>query len=626
MRSGSIYDKVTFQTEKPQGIYNWLGNLRWYVREEGEGVFSFSCISNLQGMTHEECVAAGMTKKLFSVSLEEPGSGHRSYGADYIQSDCFSVYMPFYEYGCLAFASQPFRVSFEGQACRKEGVCLVQNGAYNIAIDSDAEYEIEDDGIFFQIKTPGWVSFSFHIDEKKAIADSRRLLTEHDQVLADSRQFWEAYFASCPTVTLKQDYFYEDEVLGIREQHSPEAFLVRQLWHFWCVLVNVSEVEFNRYPLYIAADKINWMGTWSNDGPQCMAALSLTNQKDLAKRLLITYLTSSLTTDGILSWYTHADGVGCYGVKGDVGRFSHGAPYLPQVVAYYIRNTKDKMILSADAGGMTVYDKLKTYVQNLHPTRDLNGDSLIEWANLWETGWDDKGGSFFNAASKEEWMQVISGGTEEEIEKFYATNQNPVITIVEQVITLWSLSAMAELANEQGDRELEEYCTRIHERMIQTVEERCWNQEDFFYHDIDVRTGTQTMEKSADAFYWMNFETDQERCIELFMHLNKPEEFHCFYVPMLSKDSAKFNRHGYWNGGHWPREMSMIAMGLHHCGYDKKAMELLVRAIMVDKGNVIPEVRDAIDGTSSTPITKMACSIMIMIALLDVTEKVKWSK
>ena len=192
------------------------------------------------------------------------------------------------------------------------------------------------------------------------------------------------------------------------------------------------------------------------------------------------------------------------------------------------------------------------------------------------------------------------------------------------MITLWSLSAMARLAAGQGDAELEEYCSRMYEKMKSTVEDRCWNERDAFYYDIDVKTETQTTEKSADAFYWMSFEEDQERRKALLQHLNNEDEFNCYYVPMLSKDSAGFNRFGYWSGGHWPREMSIIAMGLHYCGYDEKAMELLVRAIMADEGNIIPEVREAIEGKASTSVTKMACAIMNVMALLDVSEKVKW--
>ena len=49
-----------------------------------------------------------------------------------------------------------------------------------------------------------------------------------------------------------------------------------------------------------------------------------------------------------------------------------------------------------------------------------------------------------------------------------------------------------------------------------------------------------------------------------------------------------------------------------------------MRAIMADEGNIIPEVREAIEGKASTPVTKMACAIMNEMALLDVSEKVKW--
>lgn len=620
----SLYDRLTYEAERMGGEYNWLGNLRWYVSEEKAGYFSFRCISDLPGMTHEECTAIQMTKRLFEVNVAEPESAKWIYGADYIKTDKFSVYMPFYEYGCLVYARQQLDIFYEGEAYRKDGVCVIKNGAYYIGLKSDEVCSLEEGKITLQMDEPHWIALAFHVEEKKAIADCRRLFVTRKLVLADNKLFWNRYLESCPTVELSQEYVYKHEALNIEEHYSPEDFRNRQLWHYWCVLVNVSEVEFNKFPLYMAPDKISWIGTWSNDGPQCMASLSLTNQKELAKRLIVSYLTNSMTEKGELSWYMHADGVGCYGTKGDVGRFSHGAPYMPQVVEYYIRNTGDKTILSADAGGMSVYEKLKIYMLNLHPLRDINQDSLIEWANLWETGWDDKGGTFFASASLEEWMEMVSTGTDEEIAEFYKKHQRPVIAIVEQVITLWSLSAMSRLAAGQEDTESEEYCLRMYEKMKSAVENRCWNERDAFYYDIDVKTGIQTTEKSADAFYWMSFEENQERRKALLQHLNNEDEFNCYYIPMLSKDSAGFDRFGYWGGGHWPREMSIIAMGLHHCGYDEKAMELLVRAIMADEGNIIPEVREAIEGKASTPVTKMACAIMNVMALLDVSEKVKW--
>lgn len=621
----SSYDKLRYVRSESGGKRNWLGNLRWYVAEEKEGFFSFECISNLHCSTHEEDLANRMRKQLFQLDIGESAFKEWIYGADYIRTLNMSIFLPFYEYGGLVLVKRDFAIQFEGECYQKEDCLIVKTGAYYIAFALKDNYQMQEQRISVHVEDGMWFSVAFHIDEKKAIQNCKRLIEGREEILETNRKFWNDYLASCPTVKLEKDYEYKHDSLGIREYHTCKDFDIRQLWHWWCVLVNVSEVEFNRCQLYMAPDKTNWRGTWGNDGPQCMAALSLTNQKELARHLMITYLTDALKETGEFSWYMHADGTGCYGVKGDVGRYSHSDPYMPHTVAYYIRNTGDDSILEADAGGMSVYEKLKNYVLSLHNQRDINGDALIEWANLWETGWDDKGGTFFENASLEEWVDIVATGTDEEISDFYKANQRPVVAIVEQVITLWALKGMEELAHIKNDEELVTYCSDTMKLMQKSVSVLCWNEEDGFYYDIDVKTGQQTREKSADAFYWMNFEKDAERAGKLYAHLENEEEFNCYYIPMLSKDSKGFNPMGYWSGGHWPREMSVIAMGLHRCNYQDKAMELLIRAIMSQEGNMIAEVINPLTGKRSTGITKMACAIMNVLALLDVNDKVKWN-
>lgn len=616
------YDRLTYKTNNEANKYNWLGNLRWFVYEYENGKLAFRCISALPQMSHEECAAIEMQKELVRVAIEPAKNSERVFGVDYFVTNNCKLYMPFYEYGALLDASDSVKIDYDGTAYIEQECAVIETGAYYVAIKADKPPVINNDSISV---CAGWMAFEYGTDKQKVIADCKKLLKNRDKVISENKKFWNDYLDSCPIVEMDSKFTYKHDNYNVDECFMPDDFVARQLWHYSCMLQNVSEVEFNKFPLYMAPDKINWLGTWSNDGPQCMAALSLTNQKELSKRLIVSYITNSLTDKGEFSWYMHADGVGCFGTKGDVGRLSHGAPYLPQTVEYYIRNTGDLSILSEDAGGLTVYEKLKSYILNLHTLRDINNDFLIEWANLWETGWDDKGGTFFSSASLEEWMEAVSSGTEDEIDEFYKNNQHPVIAIVEQVISLWAFKAMSKLSELKNDGELKNYCDSMYLSMKKAVSDKCWNEEDGFYYDIDVNSGTQTKEKSADAFYWMNFEEDSSRNKQLFEHLTDENEFNCYYIPMLSKDSKGFNRYGYWSGGHWPREMSFIAMGLKNAGYKEKAFELLVRAVMCDEGNIISEVKEPLKGKSSTKITKMACSIMDVVALLDISGKVKWS-
>lgn len=620
----NLYNMVKYQRNTPIGHGNWLGNLRWYVKEHNKcGRYTFECISALPDESHEECVRKNFTKQLLEVQLQTK-SHTFTYDADSIQADDFSIRMPFFAYGCILNFKKLSIAAENVKIC--DHTACIKSGRYFIGITSNGKFSANEQGICIgDGREEVHAAIAFHLDEHTACAECDRLFRKRDEIAAQNRVFWEEYFSSCPTVEM-DDYFYHNAFSNRDYLFKSEDITVRQLWHWWCLLINVNEVEFNKNPLYMAPDKTNWKGIWSNDGLQCIAALSLTNQKELSEKLFVSYLTGSVNEEGIFSWYTHSDGLGCYGLSHDVGKLSHGAPYFPQTAEYLIRATGNERILEQDAGGMSVYEKLKKYLKTLIRMRMNPEYQLIEWANLWETGWDDKGGCFFEAAPLTEWMKMMSEGTETEIAAFYKENQRPVIPIVEQVITLWSLCAGARLAKRKNDAEFANFCKNQAETIRESVMNQCWCEETGFYHDIDVKRNKLADAKSADAFYLLYFENDRKRAQKVFLHINSIEEFDCCYLPMLSRDSAGFREDGYWSGGHWPREMSMVAMGLEHCGYHEKAKELLVRAIMSEEGNIIAEVLNPLTGNRSTEVTKMACAIMNNLALLHISGKVKWSE
>ncbi len=427
----SLYDRLIYKTNRSGGARNWVGNLRWYVSEKNKGCFSFCCISALSCMSHEEHIKKGMKKTLFTICTDQEKTEEWTYGADYIKTNLMSVYLPFYEYAGYVEIKSKIDIKYSGIAYEKDGFLIIRNDNYYICFDTNW-FSIDNKKQSIEIQSDSdqkWLTVTYHIDENQAKLNCQRLSSCRQKTIVENKEFWNSYLESCPVTELPGGFSYKKESLNIDEHFSNEEIITRQLWHYCCMLVNVSDVEFNECQIYMAPDKDNWIGTWSNDGPQCMAALSLTNQKDLAKRIIVSYLKNAMNNNGELSWYMHADGVGCYGQKGDVGRFSHGDPYMPHVVEYYIRNTGDESILSEDVGGISVYKKLKKYVLNLHNLRDINNDSLIEWANLWETGWDDKGGTFFTSACLAEWMDIVSNGTDDEIALFYRKHQHPVIAV-----------------------------------------------------------------------------------------------------------------------------------------------------------------------------------------------------
>ncbi|MBO5136019.1 MAG: hypothetical protein J6C17_01390 [Clostridia bacterium] len=611
-----LYSKVRYVRNNHIGNYNWLGNLRWYAREsENFGEYSFETIAAYEFQTHQECEARKMTLKLFDVKFDVSGSSDIEYGADYIKTKTFNIVMPFYEYGCILNG----KAVIKAEAELTENCLLIFNEGCYVCIKSDSIKEAED-GFVVEGKTVA----AFNISKEKAISDCDRIFDNSQQIIEKNRNFWNEYFNSCPTVQVEEDFDYFNEFSGNSYHFKKEDIHIRQLWHWWCVLMNVNEVEFNKAPLYMAPDKIEWKGSWSNDALQSMAALSLTNQSNIAKRLIVSYMKSSINSDGVFSWYTHSDGTGCYGTVGDVGRFSHGAPYWLHTVMYYIKNTGDKTILEEDAGGMTVYEKLKKFAKTLIDVRMNKEYNMIEWANLWETGWDDKGGCFFDDGSLDDWMAVVSKGTDEEIKEWYKNKQRPVLPIVEQIITLWSLNAGKDLGEIKEDNKFSEFCGKYYDLIKDSIYNNCWSDEDNFYHDIDVKNKVQSKVKNADIFYWLYFEENQDRREKIFEHILSKDEFNCCQLPMLSKDSKGFNEHGYWSGGHWSREMSMVGMGLCESGFYEKAREIIIRAIMVAEGNIITEVINPLTGKQSTGITKMACSIMNVLGFLHIENKVRW--
>jgi hypothetical protein len=72
--------------------------------------------------------------------------------------------------------------------------------------------------------------------------------------------------------------------------------------------------------------------------------------------------------------------------------------------------------------------------------------------------------------------------------------------------------------------------------------------------------------------------------------------------------------------------MSYIAFGLIHCGYKDKAKELCIRAIMSEKGNVVAEVLNPLNGMKVTRPGKLAYGALNITALLELENRVKWDE
>ena len=93
---------------------------------------------------------------------------------------------------------------------------------------------------------------------------------------------------------------------------------------------------------------------------------------------------------------------------------------------------------------------------------------------------------------------------------------------------------------------------------------------------------------------------------------------------MQAMDCEGFSPTGYWSGGHWPREMSYMALGLWKSGNKDTAIEIAKKAIMTGKGECLYEVCNPYTGVPTSKVTKMAYNVLNVVALLCIDEKIEW--
>lgn len=620
-----LYTQLHDTRDKKVENRNWIGNLRWFAVEE-EDMYRFCSVPSVaeHGDIDDENVRLG-TVRLCMGALERVV--YRADSTECVHTDgVFRITMPWSERAAVIEQSGGATV-FGGSdtAGRKphspETVTLNVSGntavwtgnGYVLSLTTDGAVTVENNTL--RITGKATSTLSWHRADVEASA-----LPDAEEMKRTSRIFWEEYLASCPITE------YTDNVVIGDEVYTPEQLKLRQLWAWQVALVNMNKLEENRLPIYMAPDKSNWRGTWSNDGPETLCALSLTNQAWLVRECLVNYVAHSVRPDGAHSWYMHTDGVGCMDRIGDSGSRSHGVPSIVHAVEFYIRATGDVSILDEEAHhGMSVWEKLSNYLDRVFDMRDINNDGLIEWVNLWETGWDDKVGPFFASKNLEQWVTALTTLDQKGVDEFYSLNSHPVTPMVEQVYMLWALRSGINMARIKGEEAFIKQWQDRYDAIINGVKTAMWNEETGFYHDIDVKAGTLTPTKNADVFYYLFFERDAQRIEAILKHLTNKDEFALHYVPMCSRDSEGFSPNGYWNGGHWPREMSYIAFGLHAVKQDKLAHELLVRAICCTRGNEMAENLDPITGLYNTSPTKLAYCILNVVALLEVNGRVHWS-
>ena len=643
-----IYDKLVDRRPALLGGKHWFGNLRWVAEEmERPGVFAFrtcplDATENEQPWKDSDQPAARRT--LFGLQLILPDKVEGcEYRADELAlragNASFSILLPLENYGALVeidtapggtagleilmaldVGRRPVvEKAFASEVVGKDRV-VWRDGAYTLVYRFSGQLTASPSGGFrVQADLNGKLRLAvgFHIDPNRAAEEAEALFDNGEKARAASREAWEAYLASCPVIPFEKDYTWHGSNGSVT--HTSEEILQRQYWHWHCVLANVYQLSFNRLTAFMAPDKANWFGSWSNDGPECLRALARTNRRDLARECLVEYVRTAINAEGDHSWYLHGTGEGCLGNPGDNGRLSHGLPAIVTAVWEYIKVTGDATLLAEPAGeGGTVWEKLRRFMQVVYARRDRDGDGLVEWANLWEGGPDDKVGPFFSRATLGEWIEAVLKLPEHELNEFYDRNLRPVTNIYEQAFFLHGLESLEQLSLLRGDEETARYSRCRFDQTCRVLEDRHWDDADGFYYDWDVYGLCLNHSKNQDAFYLPRFLRNGERSARLFAHLDDPQEFGLLHTPTLAANEQGFRPDGYWCGGYWPRESAYIAMALQASGRSEKAIELLIKALCISQGKIIPENLSPLTGHENTGITGMAYNIMVVLALCEI--------
>lgn len=435
------------------------------------------------------------------------------------------------------------------------------------------------------ISARGDVAISGGVTAHGAIGEITDQWVHLEDMSRRSASRWRDFLSSCPVVT------GEELAAAVRipntERIDAEALEDRQRWHWWAARANVVRSIADPSVIYVAPDRARWYGTWSSDAPITIAALALTDQRDLAVAALHRYVRTAIDGRGRHSWYTHPDGRRSLLSLGDTGVLSEGLPEIVRVVEMMDRLVPG-LSTHAATDELDIFGLMEHYLRQ-SDDRDVDGDGLWETTHLWESGWDNKVGPMFEAASMEAWVAAMSSADPAVVAGFMAEHARPVATLVEQASHMRALQAFASLAERRGRVDLKEWAQLRRREIWSVVESRHWDSEAGIYRDWDAHSRTLVPAECLDAFYLLEFELDPERAGILQQALADDARFGLPYPPTLSRQHPAFNPDGYWDGSYWPREMAYLGHALARAGDKEAAARVIVSALASAPGSNVLE-------------------------------------
>lgn len=635
MRLHRAYQQMVDVVSSGLGRYKWIANDYLTLREtETEGRFDLAVLPldesdcPLPSPPALEGAVPIWDKRLLQVTLDGR-NGRMEYRADSITYAGIG-----FRYRLTTIWGAPLiwidsestcqiDIDDDGTAVWTGGVLIVRAGRWVIAIGpSDGRNPLAESGrVLLRSSTAVAVS----TDAARARAIVNKVKHSPAYHVNASSEAWNQYLESCPIVAI-------DELVssGVElERPLDNLFVERQMWHWWAARANIVRSIADPAIVFIAPDRARWFGSWSSDAPITLGALSLTNDVETAAAALLRYAATSISPDGLLSWYTHADGTPGLGHPGDSGMLSQGLPEIVRAVDLMDRRLPG-FASSAVPGRGDLYGLIVNYLHASY-ARDVNDDGLWETSYPWESGWDNKVSPLFAKASLEEWIAVLSAGGGADIASFVSRMRNPVTAMAEQVSVLHALAALQRLATRRGDLIEAAWAGSRRAQTVAVLRARQWNEATGTYRDWDTVGMSLADADCLDGFYFLEFEQSSERRERMLDTLTDPERFGLDRTPTLARDHPRFRSNGYWDGSHWPREMAYLARSLQSSDQPDLAARVLISALMSGRGSQILEHIDSRTGAplrfhpGDATVYAQAMSVGLCIGLIEIVHGPIWS-
>jgi putative isomerase len=254
-------------------------------------------------------------------------------------------------------------------------------------------------------------------------------------------------------------------------------------------------------------------------------------------------------------------------------REEHAQPFLFQIALFSTRIGGGDVSWLDDA----IYAKLKKYLQHWTTDWDRDSNGLCEWASAPHAMGDTQ----FDRAGV--WRSYYCEGAD--LNSFLYLE----FLAAEKIALAKSLADDAASFAAQAKRKLE------------LIQQLLWNEQDGFFYDRDMRTGSPIRVKSVNGLYplWAGIPNPRQAQRLVREHIMNPQEFwsahplpsyalnernytqHHVPCPQIDIYYALPDGHCNWRGGLWPHGNYMVTHGLQRYGFIEEARTLARKSFEV---------------------------------------------